>query len=128
MKRPVPTGVLWLAMLVAGLLGHVRMAQTQGSYPRTIADNKGHTVTLAAKPTRIASVVLGVDENLVDMADPARIVAMTELSRLADVSNIADRVPAGKTFVTVSHHVVKVVTDVQTLVAAAPWADVGLSS
>jgi iron complex transport system substrate-binding protein len=97
-----PHRVVSAGLVVAVVVAIVAMAQAaraQPSYPRTIVDAKGHTVTLAAKPVRIASVVLGVDENLVDLVDPARIVAMTELSKLPDVSNIADRVPAGKTFI-----------------------------
>jgi iron complex transport system substrate-binding protein len=71
----------------------------QASYPRTWTDAKKHSVTLPARPMRIASTVLGVDENLADLVEPARIVAMTEIAKLPDVSNIADRIPAGKIFV-----------------------------
>ena len=71
----------------------------QGTYPRSFTDAKGHKVTLAAKPARIASVVLGVDENLLDLVDPSRIVTMTEIAKDTYVSNIADRIPAGKLFI-----------------------------
>jgi len=72
----------------------------QASCPRTLTDANKHSVTPSAKPVRIASTVLGVDENLADLVEPARIVAMTEIATLPDVSNIADRIPAGKTFLT----------------------------
>lgn len=72
----------------------------QSSYPRTFTDAKGHSVTLAAKPSRIASTVLGVDENLLDLVDPSRIVAMTAIAKvMPDVSNISDRVPASVTLI-----------------------------
>ena len=91
-KRVVSTAVIGLAALA--------LLHAQAPYPRTFKDGSGHTVTLAAKPARIASTVLGVDENLMDLVDPSRIVAMTEIAKtMPDVSNIADRVPAAKAIV-----------------------------
>jgi hypothetical protein len=91
-KRVVSTAVIGLAALV--------VLQAQAPYPRTFTDGRRHTVTLAAKPTRIASTVLGVDENLIDLVEPSRIVAMTEIAKtMPDVSNIASRVPAEKAIV-----------------------------
>jgi iron complex transport system substrate-binding protein len=83
--------------VVTTSVGHHPSAQA--SYPRTLTDAKKHSVTLSARPMRIASTVLGVDENLADLVEPTRIAAMTEIAKLPDVSNIADRIPAGKTFV-----------------------------
>jgi len=81
-------------------LAAVALFQAQAPYPRTFTDSLGHTLTLAAKPARIASTVLGVDENLMDLVDPSRIVAMTEIAKtMPDVSNIASRVPAEKAIV-----------------------------
>jgi len=77
----------------------VNEAAAQAGYPRTFTDGKGHKLTLKAKPARIASVVLGVDENLMDLVDPSRIVTMTELSKDANISNVAARVPAGKVMI-----------------------------
>ena len=91
MRRLTTMTLFWMSALL--------VVDAQTPYPRTLSDAKGHTVTLAAKPARIASVVLGVDENLADLVDPARIVAMTELSKMPEVSNIADRVPAGKAYI-----------------------------
>jgi ABC-type Fe2+-enterobactin transport system substrate-binding protein len=92
MKRFADCAAVLTILLVA--------MRAQGSYPRTFTDGKGHTLTLAAKPMRIASTVLGIDENLMDLVEPSRIVAMTELARkMPDVSNIADRVPAAKAIV-----------------------------
>jgi iron complex transport system substrate-binding protein len=84
------------AVMLLVLLAAVGVTRAQSAYPKTFTDGKGHRITLQAKPTRIASTVLGVDENLVDLVEPSRIVAMTEISKsMPDVSNIANRVPAG---------------------------------
>ncbi len=72
----------------------------ESSYPRIFTDRQGHTIRLAAKPARIASTVLGVDENLMDLVDPSRIVTMTQIAKsMPDVSNISDRVPTGVTLI-----------------------------
>lgn len=84
--------------LVAALAGPADGQQAEG-YPRTLTDARGHTVTLASPPSRIASIVLGVDENLLDLVDPSRIVVMTELSRDPAISNVADRAPADKAII-----------------------------
>lgn len=78
----------------------VSCADAQDTYPRSFTDEAGNTLTLTAKPSRIASTVLGVDENLIDLVDPSRIVVMTEIAKvMPDVSNIADRVPDGVTLI-----------------------------
>lgn len=92
MSRTIAAG-----LLLVGLAAAVPAAQRP--YPRSFTDASGHTITLAARPMRIASVVLGVDENLLDLVDPSRIVVMTEIAKEPYVSNIADRVPAGKVFI-----------------------------
>jgi hypothetical protein len=134
-KRVVSTAVIGVAVLA--------VLQAQTPYPRTFTDGRGHTITLTAKPARIASTVLGVDENLMELVDPSRIVAMTEIAKkMPDVSNIAavcrrrrpsctDRSQAiaavkagriyailGKHITTTSHLIVSAVTDVQSVVAA----------
>lgn len=94
MKHTIAMGLFVVACAAAA-----DTPRAQGTYPRSFTDARGHTITLRAKPMRIASVVLGVDENLMDLVDPARIVTMTEISKMRDVSNIADRLPAGKVFI-----------------------------
>ncbi len=44
-------------------------------------------------------MVLGADENLLDLVDPSRIVTMTEIGKDPYVSNVADRMLAGKVFI-----------------------------
>ena len=83
--------------LVALLLAGITSAQQQGS--RTFTDKTGHTVSVPARPARIASVVLGVDENLMDLVDPARIVTMTEIAKETYISNVANRVPPKVTLI-----------------------------
>lgn len=95
----LPVAVLGIVLcgwppLYLAVVPHSALAQS--AYPRTFTDAKGHMVTLTAKPSRIASVVLGVDENLADLVDASRLVTVTELATMPDVSNIADRVPTGK--------------------------------
>jgi ABC-type Fe3+-hydroxamate transport system substrate-binding protein len=75
-------------------------AEAQATYPRSFTDARGNIVTLTKKPVRIASVALGIDENLLDLVEPSRIVAMSALSRDPYLSNIADRIPPGTLFVT----------------------------
>jgi iron complex transport system substrate-binding protein len=82
--------VLWI---FAGSIGSMTEGIAQSSYPRSFTDAGGNQVTLNAKPMRIASVALGIDETLLDLVDPPRIVAMTQLSIEPYVSNVADRVP-----------------------------------
>ena len=98
-RRGYERGQLLLATgLVAAMAGPAGGQQAEG-YPRTFTDARGHTVTLASPPSRIASIVLGVDENLLDLVDPSRIVVMTELSRHPAISNVADRAPADKAII-----------------------------
>lgn len=97
--RPIARAFLGLGIVAAVFLASRSSAQTQAPYPRSFTDGKNHTVTLKAKPTRIASVVLGMDENLLDLVEPSRLVALTELSKDPFVSNIAGRVPPRVGFV-----------------------------
>lgn len=99
MKRALIRCVVWLVLFLCVYAASSNRLSAQEAYPRTFSDAKGHTITLAAKPTRIASVVLGIDENLIDLVDPSRIVTMTELSKDPNISNVAGRVPNGKTFI-----------------------------
>jgi uncharacterized iron-regulated membrane protein/ABC-type Fe3+-hydroxamate transport system substrate-binding protein len=85
---------------IVGIAATLVVLHAQAPYPRAFTDAKGHKVTLTAKPVRIASTVLGIDENLMDLVDPSRIVAMTEIAKtMPDVSNIASRVPAEKAII-----------------------------
>jgi iron complex transport system substrate-binding protein len=69
-------------------------AATAGSvaYPLTVKDDGGSAVTIPKMPERIVSITLFTDEILLDIVDPARIVAVTAFAADPDVSNVAARV------------------------------------
>lgn len=83
----------WLGVALVVALSTGLFAEE--GWPREFTDAAGHKVVLAAKPARIASLTLGTDENLLDLVEPSRIVAMTALSKDPYISNVADRVPEG---------------------------------
>lgn len=60
-------------------------------YPLTVTDDGGVPVTLAAKPARIASLTMFTDEVLLDLVDPARIIAVTTFSADPAISNVTAR-------------------------------------
>lgn len=84
----------WMGWIVAVALASNAGAEEPG-FPRTLTDGKGHQVTLARKPVRIASLTLGTDENLLDLVARERLVAMCVWSKEPCVSNVADRMPEG---------------------------------
>ncbi len=59
-------------------------------YPKTFKDGRGVEVTLDEKPSRIVSTTLAMDEYLLDLVDPERIVAVTKISTDPGISNVAD--------------------------------------
>ncbi len=61
-----------------------------GTFPRTITDGAGNSLTIAAKPARIVSVSLGSDEILLSLVDPSRVVAVTANALDPAQSNVAD--------------------------------------
>jgi ABC-type Fe3+-hydroxamate transport system substrate-binding protein len=99
MKRILLRSVACSGLLMCIYIASTSDAAGQSGYPQMFTDATGRSITLTAKPTRIASVVLGVDENLLDLVDPSRIVTMTGLSRDPGISNVAGRVPAGMTVI-----------------------------
>lgn len=60
-------------------------------FPRTVIDGLGRAVTLDAPPERIASVVLGSDEILLELVGPERLLGVTFLAQDPAISNIADQ-------------------------------------
>ncbi len=59
-------------------------------YPLTLKDASGTSVTIAAKPVKIAAFPLGVCEMLISLADKSQIAAMTYFAEDQGVSNIID--------------------------------------
>lgn len=116
-------------LLLATLLGEIAVAHPpegkEKKWPReftfTGKDGKTQTLTLKGPPQRIASLTLGTDENLLDLVDPKRIVAMTEISQQAYISNVAGRVPKHPVFV--EKDSAKVVAAKPDLVLVATYID-----
>ncbi len=67
-------------------------AETPGAYPLTLDDDTGRTMTIPAKPQRIASLTLFTDDVLLELVSKERLIAVTSFSEDPDISNIADRV------------------------------------
>lgn len=63
----------------------------QSAYPKTFVDGRGKEVVINAKPTKIVSTTLAVDEYLVELADISNIVAVTGLSADPSISNVAGK-------------------------------------
>ena len=59
------------------------------AYPKTFTDGRGKEVIIKEKPTRIVSTTLAVDEYLLDLADIENIIAVTQISTDAGISNVA---------------------------------------
>jgi iron complex transport system substrate-binding protein len=72
-------------------------AASAAGYPLTVTDDGGTPVTLPAKPARIASLTMFTDEVLLELVEPARIVAVTTFAVDPAISNVtakADGIPA----------------------------------
>lgn len=69
----------------------------QAAYPKTFVDGRGKEVIINAKPTKIVSTTLAVDEYLVELADLSNIVAVTGLSTDPSISNVAGKTDVIKT-------------------------------
>ena len=71
-----------------------RLADGDDPFPRTVADDSGHQVRIAARPERIASNSITVDGLLLSILDQDRVVAVSRYSldrRYSDVAATAGR-------------------------------------
>jgi iron complex transport system substrate-binding protein len=57
-------------------------------YPLTVTDDAGSPVTLAAKPVQIVSLTMFTDEVLLELVEPARIIAVTAFAADPAISNV----------------------------------------
>lgn len=71
--------------------------QVESAYPKTFVDGRGKEVTFNEKPTKIVSTTLAVDEFLVDLVAPENILAVTQISTDASISNVAGKTDAIET-------------------------------
>jgi len=60
-------------------------------YPLTVTDDAGTSVTLAAKPVRIASLTMFTDEVLLDLVESSRIIAVTTFAADPAISNVTSK-------------------------------------
>jgi iron complex transport system substrate-binding protein len=57
-------------------------------FPLTVTDDGGSSVTLTAKPVRIASLTMFTDEVLLELVEPALLVAVTTFAADPAISNV----------------------------------------
>jgi iron complex transport system substrate-binding protein len=84
------------SFLVAVALVALGAAAWAATYPLTVTDDGGTSVTVAAKPVRIASLTMFTDEVLLELVEPARLVAVTTFAADPAISNVtakAESVP-----------------------------------
>src|SRR5579859_3611071 len=67
------------------------------TFPLSIKDGAGNTVTIPAKPIHIVSATLGTDEILFGLVDPTRLAAITANADDPQESNIVSLAPQVKT-------------------------------
>ncbi|MBO8142861.1 MAG: ABC transporter substrate-binding protein [Firmicutes bacterium] len=84
---------LWalLALVVGAWLQGAPVFSAEG-FPRTVIDGAGRAIILEAPPQRIFSVGLALDNILLTIADPARVVGVTRYAADPEWSYVADRV------------------------------------
>jgi len=70
--------------------------ESAGEFPKTIVQSDGQSLRLERRPQRIASVTLGTDEILLDLVEPARIVALSIFADDPQNSNVVEKAKAVK--------------------------------
>jgi len=63
-------------------------------WPLTVTDDAGSQVTVAAKPARIVSLTMFTDEVLLELVEPARILAVTTFAADPAISNVVEKAKA----------------------------------
>lgn len=85
LHRAVQFSLLVLACLLAA-------APAWAGFPRTVVDGLGHEIYLESPPQRIMSVGLAMDNILLSITDPERVVGVTTLATDPVWSYVADKV------------------------------------
>ena len=80
-------------VIVAALLA-LASAAWAADWPLTVTDDAGSQVTIAAKPARIVSLTMFTDEVLLELVEPARILAVTTFAADPAISNVAEKAKA----------------------------------
>ncbi|WP_195266954.1 ABC transporter substrate-binding protein [Eubacterium sp. 1001713B170207_170306_E7] len=131
MKKTLKNSILGVALslvVTASLLGGCAQNNTDSAtgtdigssagFPVTVTNYDGTELTVSQKPERIASLTLGMDEMLLEMADENRVVGLS--GKNADneaVSNVADK----------ASKFPKIENNIETLLAAKPDLVIGSS-
>ena len=107
------TTQLWRRGPISG--GPITVVEGDSGWPRTLVEqfpdgSEGRRLLVPAPPQRIVSVTLAVDEILMDLIGPARIVALSELAPKPG-SLLAERVGSIRHFVS---------SDVESIIALEP--------
>lgn len=63
-------------------------------FPREVRDALGETLVIPSKPNRIVSQTLGTDEILLNICEPERIVALSNLVEAPNYSNVVEQAKA----------------------------------
>ncbi len=84
--------VLSFCVLILAALPVLGFAQSAGIWPRTVTDDMGAALKLAAKPQRIVSITLPTDEILLSLVARSRLAAVTGFAEDPAVSNVASQV------------------------------------
>lgn len=84
--------------------------------PRTVADDRGHTMTIPSPPQRIASHAMTVEEILFAVVEESRIAAVSRNAFDARYSNAAAStgqilILPNNVFPTMAYHVIEIVED-----------------
>lgn len=118
MQTLFKSAVAVLTLFVSTLL----WAET--SYPLTIEDGMGNTITLDKAPQKIASKTLFTDEILLELIEPSRLTSLTDIAGDPNFSNIADQLPDDVQRLKLN--VESIVNNYPDLVFAANWSDAGI--
>ncbi|MGN7476262.1 ABC transporter substrate-binding protein [Solibacillus silvestris] len=81
----------------AGEAANETKQEETSEYPKTFTDGRGKEVTINEKPSRIVSTTLAMDEYLVALTNLDNIVAVTNMSTDATISNVAGLTDTVKT-------------------------------
>lgn len=87
------------AVFVFAVILALSAASAAGAFPRTVVDDIGQEIYLEAPPQRILSVGLAMDNILLSVTDPSRVVGVTTLATDPQWSYVADLVSPHMTLV-----------------------------
>lgn len=82
--------LLAAVLLAFGAAGRVQAQTANPTWPRTLTDEAGSTITLNAQPMHIVSGTLATDEMLLSLVDPSRLAAVTSNATDPTQSNVVD--------------------------------------